>query len=157
MKKFEPKRCGYCTQTEEYILTLDKGSAKIVLFLLNLIVKKGRNETHPTYEANFQGKEKWFVTNLSRPRFHGLIAYVKDKPGHYCLTRKAGKFLQNLPVSKHAIISKVTGHQEGYWNGETEMTTMRELLKEDKMWNSEEEKMINYLADETNQEETLFQ
>jgi hypothetical protein len=141
-KKYQPEICEHCGQTKTYELPLDKGSAKIVISIVSAISKKGVNEIHPTREMDLSGSKKWFTTNLSRPRFHGIIAYVNGKSGYYCLTRKAGKFLRGENIPRCAIISKVTGKQEGYL---PEMTTISKLLKEPIMWSGNEKNIIELL------------
>ncbi|MCX6785949.1 MAG: hypothetical protein NTZ18_03820 [Candidatus Komeilibacteria bacterium] len=146
MLGFKPTTCERCGQSENYLLGLDKGTVKIVLAMLNAISAKGKNEIHPAREMDCSGNKKWFLTNLSRPRFHGLIAYIDGKPGYYCLTRKAGQFLHGKAIPQYAIISKVTGHQEGYFEAERCLVTLRELLKGDvPMWAGEQSRMIDYL------------
>jgi hypothetical protein len=139
------------------MLGLDKGSVMIMLAMIDAVAKKGVNEIHPSREMDMTGKKQWFLTNLSRPRFHGLIAYVDGKKGYYCLTRKAGMFLRNESIAKYAIISKVSGHQEGYWMPEENQVRMRELLGEDIMWEGEIDRMIDSLyRQETKSMPTLF-
>lgn len=149
--KFNPEHCDECTQSTEYKLGLDKGSAKIVLAIVDIIKRKPNNEIHPANELDSSGHKKWYLTNLSRPRFHGLIAYVEDKPGYYCLTRKAGKFLRNKEVWKFAIIDKITGHKKRYWQ-EGGMTTIGQLLKQEIQWEGDTQKLINYLDPQTGQD-----
>lgn len=151
-KKFKAKICQCCGQAENYMLGMDKGSAEIVLSILSRISEKEINEIHPSRELEMTGDKKWQITNLSRPRFHGLIAFVKDKPGYYCLTRKAGLFLKGEPIPKYAIVSKVTGHNEGYWGDET--VTLRELLTSGITWSGYEKQMIDKLYSE--QTNSLF-
>lgn len=141
--RYKAERCTCCGQTKTYLLGLDKGSAQIVIAILNIVSEKGVNEVHPANEIDMTGKRKWMLTNLSKPRFHGLIAFIDDKPGHYCLTRKAGDFLRRARVPRYAIISKVTGHQEGYLEGEKDTVTITDLLKEDAMWMHEIEQKVD--------------
>lgn len=144
-EKYQPEKCEHCGQTTTYRLGLDKGSAEIVLEILKTVIRKGCNEIHPARELELSGRKKWFLTNLSRPRFHGLIAYVRGKRGYYCLTQKAGKFLRGEPVPKYAIISKITGHQIGYWEPEKYQTTIREILRGGVQWEGDAQRMIDYL------------
>ena len=161
MKKYQPETCIGCHQTTTYRLGLDQGSAGIFIDIFKAICKKGINEIHPTREIEAwkdKGK-KWYSTNLSRPRFHGLIAFVKDKPGYYCLTKKAGIFLRNKPVSRYAIISKAEGHQIGYWEPEVHQITLQELLKSSEIpfWEGDEQRMIDRLDPQiTHGQSTLF-
>ena len=105
------------------------------------------NEIHPAREMDCNGSKKWYLTNLSRPRFHGLIAYIDGKKGYYCLTRKAGKFLRGEAIPQYAIISKATGHQEGYWMPETYKITRRDVLKDDDVayWEGDQQRMIDII------------
>lgn len=159
-KDFKPAVCNDpdCGQTKEYLLGLDKGSAKIVIAMMEHIARTGKNDVHPAQEMDLSGDRKWFVTNLSRPRFHGLIAYLdKDRlPGRYCITRKGGKFLRNELVPKYAIISKVTGHQNGYFAEFELQTNLKELLHQEPMWEGDELRMINHIAGTEYQPPTLF-
>lgn len=108
------------------------------------IQKKGINVIHPrkeievgvsfgTQNAMDIGKmTSNQVGNLSHPRFHGLIARVES--GNYCLTRKGARFLKGEPIQKYAIVSKITGHQEGYWakfGDDRDLVTIKQLLKDD--------------------------
>ena len=154
LKVFKPEVCEHCTQPMTYTIGLDRGSARIVKAIIEVIAKKNINEIHPARELDFSGDKKWFLTNLSRPRFHGLIAYIKEKKGYYCLTRKAGKFLRGEPVLKWAVISKVTGHQEGYWS--ERKVTIGGLLKSDVMWEGDVERFINFLDPIEERQMSLF-
>lgn len=147
MEKYQPKTCTTCNQTTTYLLGLDRGSVDILLNLLKGISAKGVNKIHPTRELDLSGKKKWHATNLSRPRFHGLIAKVKDEKGYYCLTRKAGKFLRGEAIPQYAVISKTEGHQIGYWEADRCQITLKEILKTDEIpyWEGDERKMIDYL------------
>lgn len=162
MEKYQPTICECCGQTTTYRLGLDRGSVEIVIDILKGISAKNLNEIHPTKELGWS-KEKdkqWFVTNLSRPRFHGLIAYVKNKPGYYCLTKKAGEFLRGKSIPQFAIVSKVTGHQEGYWQPERYRITRGEVLKDDDIpyWEGDQQRMIDYLdpVEKSGQQTLLF-
>jgi|GEM_PF-4052023 len=146
-EQFKPELCQCCGQTTTYRLGLDRGSVEILLEIFAGISRKGVNEIHPARELDFTGEKKWFLTNLSRPRFHGLIAYVKDKKGYYCLTRKAGKFLRGLPIAQYAIISKAEGHNIGYWMPDEYQITMKELLKSDELpyWEGDAMKVLDII------------
>ena len=149
VEKYKPEVCPHCAQSTTYLLGLDKGSVEILLDILKFISAKGINELHPKKETDWAtNKEKtWFLTNLSRPRFHGLIAYMKNKKGYYCLTKKAGQFLRGKPIPQFAIISKATGHQIGYWKEFEHQITLRQVLRSDELpyWEGSEQRMIEYL------------
>lgn len=162
MQKYQPETCEHCGMTTTYILGLDRGSVDILLDLFAHISAKGVNEIHPKKETDWSNNpdKTWYLTNLSRPRFHGLIAYVKEKKGYYCLTRKAGQFLRNNLVPQFAIISKATGHQIGYWEPEKYQIQLKEILKSDEVpyWEGAEKNMIDYLdPQELHGQQVLFQ
>lgn len=126
--KFEPKKCEHCGQSETYLLAIDRGSADIVYAIAKAIGEKGINAVHPRKEIEGKYLTSNQVGNLSRPRFHGLIAKIKGNPGNYCLTKKGGAFLRNEPVPRFAIISKAESRQIGYWEPEKFEIRIRELL-----------------------------
>lgn len=149
VEKYKPEVCPCCSQSTTYLLGLDKGSVEILLDILKFISLKGINEIHPKKETDWSenSNKTWFLTNLSRPRFHGLIAYMKDKKGYYCLTKKAGQFLRGKPIPQFAVISKATGHQIGYWKELEQQITLREVLKTDELpyWEGAENRMIELI------------
>lgn len=147
VEKYKAEVCPCCSQSTTYLLGLDKGSAETVQDILKAISTKGINEVHPARELNWKDDEKWKLTNLSRPRFHGLIAFVKGKKGFYCLTKKAGKFLRGEAIPRYAIISKVTGHQEGYWQTEQYQATFKELFTDSEIpyWEGAEKRMLDII------------
>lgn len=156
--RYKPEICDHCKQSTTYLLGLDRGSVDIVLEILKAVSARGVNEVHPAQELGLDGDKKWYLTNLSRPRFHGLIAYVKDKKGYYCLTRKAGKFLRGYPIPRYAIISKVEGHQIDYWEAEKHQITLQEALKSDELpyWEGDVAKAIDMLDSENKGQATLL-
>lgn len=147
MKEYKSDVCDHCGQSTTYLLGLDKGSVDIVLEILKAVTARGVNEVHPGREMGLDGDKKWYLTNLSRPRFHGLIAYVKDKKGYYCLTRKAGQFLRGHSIPRYAIISKSEHHQIGYWEPDKHRITLQEAIKSDEMpyWEGDVSRMIDKL------------
>jgi hypothetical protein len=137
-QKYIPEVCECCDQDTSYELGLDKGSAMIVYKIAKFIGKKGINQVHPRKEMEGNGMSSNEVGNLSRPRFHGLIAAVPDNPGSYLLTRKGAKFLKNEVVPKIAIIRKATknygSHNIGYHLPDEITTTFRQLIQEEEYW-----------------------
>ncbi len=145
-QKFTPGKCDHCTQTTNYLLRLDAGTAHIMIAMANAVRRLGRNRVHlqkemegrpdefPTYQQMI--REGYMTSrmegNASRPRYHGLIA-SGDKPGEYLITKKGAAFLRGLPVMRSAIVSKVTGHNAGYWEPDGE-ATIKEILKEEPYW-----------------------
>lgn len=139
MKEFKPDVCQCCGMTTNYLLPLDRGSAMILLDLLKAIDKKGKNEIHPTRELEFLGVKKWYPSNMSRPRKHGLIAFVKGKKGYYAITRKGGEFLRGKAIPKYAVISKKDECTAGYYDPQGFTVGFRQLLKDDEIpfWEGE--------------------
>lgn len=147
MKKISyiPESCDSCHQSMTYILPVDLGTAEIVRAIASAIRRKGVNEVHPRREmetipqkglSSAQMIQEGLLSsnqvgNLSRPRFHGLIAAIEGRSGYYCLTRKGAQFLRGADIPRYAIISKVRGHQVGYWHEHEERITIRQLLKAD--------------------------
>lgn len=144
--KFEPHICEACNQTTEYILPIDRGTVDILRAISVAIGRKGINAIHPRKEIEREKSdiENGFlnsnqVGNLSRPRFHGLIASLDGAAGNYCLTRKGAKFLRGEPVPRYAIISKSEGHQKGYFHPDELVCTINDFKNPDEYWEA-----INY-------------
>lgn len=127
--KYEPEICDHCGQTKTYLLGLDHGTADIVVAIAKKIGQKGINIVHPRKEMEGLVLSSNQVGNLSRARFHGLIAHVKNKKGNYLLTRKGASFLRGETIPRFAIVSKAEGHQVGYFKEDILTTTIRELLQ----------------------------
>ena len=127
MKKipgWEPEVCEHCNQSKTYILGIDQGTYSILKKIADAVSAKGINAVHPRREGILTTTE-W--CNLSRPRFHGLIARVRGDAGVYCLTRKGAAFLRGEAIPRYAIISKAEHHQIGYVDPEN-LTITREQL-----------------------------
>lgn len=132
--KYEPEKCECCGQSKTYIIGLDHGTADTVRAIALMIGRKGLNMVHPRKELEGRGISSNQVGNLSKARFHGLIAAVKGERGNYLLTKKGAAFLRNQKVAKYAIISKAEGKQIGYFNPEENMTCISELLDGTEYW-----------------------
>lgn len=153
--QFKPDTCSCCGQKLNYLLSLNKGSAKIVAFMLEAVRRKGKNDIHVSSELKPFGSVHNFVCNMSRPRYHGLVAFTGDQRGHYCLTRKGGSFLRGEAVPKHAIINMVTGHQDGYWRPEEETVTIGELMQKQFNWDDGQSEVIERLDPQDKQASLL--
>lgn len=143
--KYIPDKCHECQQTTTYILSIDKGTATIVIAMAAAIRKKGINVIHPRKEMEVSSRshdsmielakqgvlKSNSINNLTRARVHGLICKVKGEPGNYHLTRKGLLFLQGFPVEKFVVRSKSTGMNDRYlqpYEGGG-MITIYEVLK----------------------------
>ena len=125
--KYEPEVCAHCNQSTTYILAIDRGTVHIVKQIARFIGLKGINAVHPRNEMEPRWLTSNEVGNLSRARFHGLIASIGDNPGNYVLTKKGGQFLHGKAIPKYAIISKSEGHQIGYFDPENTMVTIADF------------------------------
>lgn len=124
------------------------GAADIVRAVSAAIRKKGENRIYPRKEmeiSQLQMKQLGYdrmikegcltsnmVGNLSKARSHGLIARVES--GCYCLTAKGAEFLRGASIPKYAVMSKITGHQIGYWHENEERVKLRDLIKSGDYW-----------------------
>jgi hypothetical protein len=143
IQNFQPEICQCCGQSMTYLLPVDKGTVDILKAFSVAIRKKGINEIHPRNEMEVQRGQLSYgemvgegvltsnhVGNLSRLRFHGLIAAIDGKKGFYLLTRKGAAFLRGDRIPKYAIISKAKGHQIGYFEEFTENCTINDFADE---------------------------
>lgn len=132
---FKPDICGACGQSKTYLIPIDRGTTEITRAIAAAIRVKGINAIHPRREMEPLGLlTSNQIGNLSRPHRHGLIAKVKGEPGNWCLTSKGSRFLRGERVPKFAIVSKVTGHQIGYFEPLRLTTTIQECLKAGERW-----------------------
>lgn len=141
MKKEEyiPDLCEHCGQSTTYLLAVDRGTVDILKQIARFVGKKGINVVHPRKEMEGEYLTSNQVGNLSRPRFHGLIARYKDEAGNYVLTRKGADFLKGGRIPKFAIISKSEGKQIGYWKPEEYECSVGDFSNADEYWEG-----INY-------------
>jgi hypothetical protein len=138
VQQFTPEVCECCGQDTSYELGLDKGTALIVYQIAKFIRMKGINIVHPRKEMEGVYLTSNQVGNLSRARFHGLIASVDDNAGNYLLTKKGGAFLRGEVVPKIAIVKKATAKLPamniGYHLPDEIKTTFRGLVAEKEYW-----------------------
>ena len=151
-EKYTSDKCECCGQTKTYLLPVDRGTVDILKSIARAILKKGINVIHPrkemeidpnrfspgAFDYDLMVKEGHLtsnmVGNLSRPRFHGLIAKVKNEPGNYCLTSKGGDFLKGESIPKYAVIDKTTGHKKEYWLSEKYRVTIKDFSSDEEYW-----------------------
>lgn len=149
-KKFSADVCTSCTQTKNYLLSLDRGAALIALAVSHAVGRLGRNRIHLQREMERDRKEfkslkemveqgfmdSVMVRNAPRPRYHGLIAFQErgGGTGEYLLTPKGSRFTHGAKVPHVAIIDKVHHCNAGYWDEEGDQVTIFQLLKESSTW-----------------------
>ncbi len=144
---YTPDKCDCCGQSKTYLIPIDRGTTDILRAVARAILFKGINAIHPRKEMEIQNSQIDYETmvreghltsnmvgNLSRPRFHGLIAKIKGQPGNYCLTSKGARFLKGEEMAKYAIIDKTTGHQIGYWMAEKYQVKFKDFSSDEEYW-----------------------
>lgn len=141
--KFESEKCACCNQSVNYLVPIDYGTIRIVKQIAKFIGKKGINAVHPRKEMEWSMLSSNEVGNLSRPRIHGLIAKIKDKPGNYCLTSKGSKFLHGESIPKFAIRSKTDHCTVGYYLPETFSVIVHDMQGDGDYWDG-----INFSIEE---------
>jgi hypothetical protein len=145
-KKFRPEVCGFCGQTTEYPIRIDKGSALIVIAIAKAVRNKGQNKIHlrnemlvkkgmtdSAYSIAMSGKmTSTMIDNVLRPKYFGLVAQVDGGGGgEYLLTPRGAKFLRGESIPALAAIDKIKHMKKCYIDEQTERTTIRQLLKSD--------------------------
>lgn len=152
LPKFVPEDCTGCGQTTDYDIALDRGTALIVLALYNAVRLKGENCIHavkemvvdpreyPSYREMVQDGKMSFrmMSNIGRPRYHGLIAFVDKGTAEYLLTPKGANFLWGRDVPRVAVVDKKTHTKKFYWNEEEDRVTFGLLMKEAPFWDLNE-------------------
>lgn len=155
-EKYIPEVCEHCGQSKTYVLAIDRGTVDIVKAFSVAVRLKGINAIHPTKEMEIPAARYDYRTsmlegkltstqigNISRAHRHGLLAKVKGHPGNWCLTTKGAEFLKGSKIPRFAVVSKVTGHQIGYWGYEKDdrpwYCTIGEFRPDQEYWEG-----INY-------------
>lgn len=170
--KFEPEVCECCKQTKNYALALDRGTALIILAIYNAVRRKNENKVHiqkemvvlasdfPSYRdmvaGGFMTSIMW--SNVSRARYHGLVAFVDGGgDGEYLITKKGAKFLRGERIPRTAIIDKATGHKSHYLEPETDTITFAECMKrETPFWDLTDIKLRELAGDSESEPASLF-
>lgn len=128
MTNFQHQVCPYCHQRLTYELAIDRGTVETLKTIASYIKKKGINAVHLTKELQGKGLTAYQIGNVSRLRFHGLIAKIKGEAGNYCLTRKGIAFLEGREIPKIAFIQKSqAGHGAKLLEYGDEMCTIRDF------------------------------
>lgn len=131
MDKFKPTVCEHCGQTTDYLLAIDRGISDILIGFIRAVKDIKSNCVHPIKMCEQGYLTVNQVKNLSRARFHGLIARIDNKSGWWCLTTKGGKFLRGDPIPKFCVVSKSLSKQVGYWQPEIHTIDIKSLVKID--------------------------
>ena len=116
--KFEPTVCPCCQMTIDYVVSLDKGTADLLLAMIKIANESKKNEVYIQGGVDNGDITPMQAGNLTKARANGLIAPVRDKNHYYLITRKGAEFLQGRTIPRHAILSKKDGCQIGYFHPE---------------------------------------
>lgn len=116
------EHCPTCGQTvREYHHRLDPGLVDALIKFKNAVLHYQRNDINPSEDM---GKDSPFEltfaqrANITRIRFHGLLAKVKKpdgtrKTGHWLLTKRGNEFLTKglkIPDRVYTKFNRVVGH-----------------------------------------------
>lgn len=129
---YEHQHCQTCGQKLTYELEIDKGTVELLTKIARFIRAKGINAVHLSKEMLKQGLITHHqVGNISRPRFHGLVAKVKGKAGNFSLTTKGLDFLRGEPISRTVIIKKASAEAPAHVIGHSdEQVTISQIDRE---------------------------
>ncbi len=99
---------------------LTTGLVRILINIHRTVQEKGRNDIHVNREVpEVCGPQSYHqLSNITKLRFHGLIAKMKDddgnhKKGHWLITKRGGEFLRgeiDLPEIVETQKNRVVGH-----------------------------------------------
>lgn len=112
-------KCPHCgASMKMYWHRMTPHLAKTLVKIYTAISSKGENKIHPHKEMELSTSEHMNMTKL---RFHGLIAKVKEKGeverGYWLITRKGAEFLKGeVGVAKRVqtFRNKVVNHEFDY-------------------------------------------
>lgn len=162
-KAYQPTVCAHCGQSTDYDVSLDRGTALIVLALYNAVRRIGRNDVHLRDDmevsiGTFAGMlamvnagymTSTMVHNVPRARYHGLIAWVEKGTNRFLITPKGRDFLLGKSVPRTAVIDKVTHTKKAYLDPDTDVVTFSELMDPAvPFWDVDEALARKYLGDQ---------
>jgi hypothetical protein len=116
--KFTPTVCQCCGMTLDYTVSLDKGTAELLLAMIGQVSRRNQNEVYLQEEVKKGNITPMQAGNLTKARAHGLIAPVRGKSANYLITRKGADFLRGKTIPRVAIVSKKDDCQIGYFHAE---------------------------------------
>jgi len=105
------ERCPHCgANTKAYFHTLNSGLVSILVKAIQFVHEHNRNEFHLQKDLHLTVNE---FCNLTKLRFHGLVAKVDGKPGYWLITSRGGLFLRDeiaVPLRVQTFRNRVIGH-----------------------------------------------
>jgi hypothetical protein len=115
-----------CGQGVDYLVAMDRGTALIMKAFAVAVNNKGENTIHVRKEMEDKAENypsfiemirsghmtSNMTGNLSKARFHGLIA--RKEPGVYCITVKGARFIFGKRILRFKIESKSENHKSYY-------------------------------------------
>ncbi len=171
LPKYKSPVCTNCGQTTHYSLSLDMGSAYIMIAIFNRVRIKRINHVHVaremvigknTFPTLRQMVESGRMTtrmlgNITRCRMHGLIAFAGKKRygGEFLITPKGARFLRGEVIPRTAIIAKRNQGDDrsnvGYHFPEVDNITITELLEEGVFWGESGNAFLEEIAPRSGQ------
>jgi hypothetical protein len=121
--------------TLDYVVSLDKGTANLMLVLIRIVSEQNKNDVHIQREVDRGNITHTQAGNLTKARASGLIVQIIDNgvgTGRYLITRKGADFLRGKTIPKHAIISKKDDCQIGYFHGDELTINISEAMVSDR-------------------------
>jgi hypothetical protein len=105
------ERCPYCqANLKKFYHTLTPGIVSVLIAAIQFVHGAGRNEFHLQNDLHLSVNQFCNVTKL---RFHALIAKVDGKPGYWCITKRGGMFLRGeicVPLKVKTFRNRVEDH-----------------------------------------------
>jgi hypothetical protein len=95
-----------------YFHTLTPGLVSVLITAVEFVHGAGRNEFHLQDDLHLSVNAFCNVTKL---RFHALIAKVDGKPGFWCITARGGQFLRGeicVPLRVKTFRNQVIDHSK---------------------------------------------
>lgn len=84
--------CANCTASmKAFWHALSPGLVGNLIKAIQFVISRNKNSFHLAKDLNLTKTE---YNNFQKLRFHGLIAHVKDKRGHWLITTRGGQFLR---------------------------------------------------------------
>ena len=105
------ERCPHCgANMKAFIHNLNPGLVSVLIKAIQFVHASGKNEFHLQNDLHLNVNQFCNVTKL---RFHALIAKVDGKPGFWLITARGGQFLRgeiSVPATVKTFRNKVLEH-----------------------------------------------
>lgn len=111
MENNESKKCPHCgANMKAFWHKVNSGLIGCLIKAIEYVKTHNKNSFNLNHDLNLSNVE---YNNFQKLRFHGLVAKVDEKPGHWLITKRGGQFLRGeivIPLRVQSFRNKVKDH-----------------------------------------------